>query len=70
MLNWMMTACLKNIVKAYEIALDIAIRVRDTVTHTGLSGKIYHHINLVFLKYLINLDFVCDTTFDERPIFG
>ena len=66
----MMTACLKNIVKAYEIALDIAIRVRDAVTHTGLGGKIYHHINLVFLKYLINLDFVGNATFDEYPIFG
>ena len=66
----MMTACLKNIVKAYEIALDIAIRVRDTVTHTCLSGKVYHHINLVFLKYLINDGFVCNATFDERPIFG
>ena len=63
-----MTACLKNIVKAYEIALDIAIRVRDTVTHTCLSGKVYHHINLVFRKNFLDEGFVGNATMDERPI--
>lgn len=66
----MMTACLKNIVKADQITFDIAVRVRDAVTHSDLGGKVHHHINLVFLKYLIDLDFVCNATFDERPIFG
>lgn len=44
----------QNIVKPYEIALDIAIRVRDAVTHPCLSGKVDHYIYLVFSEYLIN----------------
>ena len=70
MLDRIITARLKNIVKAYEIALDIAIRVRDTVTHTCLSGKVYHHINLVFRKNFLDEGFVGNATMDERPILG
>ena len=70
MLNRMMTACLKNIVKTYEIALDIAIRVSDAVSHSGLGGKIYHHINLIFRENFLDESFVGNATMDERPIFG
>ena len=66
----MVAASLKNIVKAYEVAFDITIRVRDAVTHSGLGGKIYHHINPVFCENFLDEGFVCNATFDERPIFG
>ena len=64
----MVAACLKNVVKAYKIALDIAVGVRDAVTHTGLGGKIYHHLWLILCKQSLNQRFICYTTFYERPI--
>ena len=70
MLNRMVTACLKNVVKAYEIALDIAVGICDAVTHTGLGGKVHHHIYPIFRKNFLDEGFVGNVTMDERPFFG
>ena len=42
MLHLMMAAGFQDIVEAYEIALDIGVRIRYGITDTGLSGKIDH----------------------------
>ena len=53
MLHFMMTACLKNIVKTNEITLNIGIGIGDTITHTCLSREIYNNGYLVLRKNIL-----------------
>ena len=68
MLHLMMTTRLQNIVEAYEIALDIGIRVRDGITDTGLRGKIDHYRNPVFTKNFLHRILVRNRRMDECPV--
>lgn len=68
MLHLMMTARLQDIVEAYEIALDIGIRVRDGITDTGLRGKIDHYGNPVVTKNLLYCILVRNRRVDECPV--
>ena len=68
MLHLMMAARLQDIVEAYEIALDIGIRVRDGITDTCLRGKIDHHGNPVFTKNLLHRILVRNRRVDECPV--
>lgn len=68
MLHLMMTARLQDIVEAYEIALDIGVRVRDGITDTGLRGKIDHYGNPVFTKNLLHCILVRNRRVDECPV--
>lgn len=64
----MMTARLQNIVEAYEIALDIGVRIRYGVTDTGLRGKIDHYRNMVVTKNLLHRILVRNRRVDECPV--
>ena len=68
MFHLMMTARLQDIVEAYEIALDIGIRVRDGITDTGLRGKIDHYGNPVVIENLLNCILVRNRRVDECPV--
>lgn len=68
MLHLMMMARLQDIVEAYEIALDIGIRVRDGITDTGLRGKIDHYGNPVVTKNLLHGILVRNRRVDECPV--
>ena len=68
MLHLMMTTRLQDIVEAYEIALDIGIRVRDGITDTGLRGKIDHYGNPVFTKNFLHCIPVRNRRVDECPV--
>ena len=68
MLHLMMAARLQNIVEAYEIALDIGIRVRDGITDTCLRGKIDHHGNPVVTKNLLHCILVRNRRMDKCPV--
>lgn len=68
MFHLMMAARLQDIVEAYEIALDIGIRVRNGITDTGLRGKIDHYRNMVFTKNLLHRILVRNRRMDECPV--
>ena len=68
MLHLMMTARLQDIVEAYEIALDIGIRVRNGITDTGLRGKIDHYRNPVVIENLLHRILVRNRRVDECPV--
>lgn len=63
-----MAACFQNIVEAYEIALDIGIRVSYGITDTGLRGKIDHDRNPVVTKNLLDCILVRNRRVDECPV--
>lgn len=63
-----MTACFQNIVEAYEIALDIGVRIRYGITDTGLRGKIDHYRNMVVTKNLLHSILVRNRRVDECPV--
>ena len=68
MFHLMMTARLQNIVEAYEIALDIGIRIRYGITDTGLRGKIDHYGNPVFTKNFLYCILVRNRRMNECPV--
>lgn len=68
MFHLMMAARLQDIVEAYEITLDIGIRVRDGITDTGLRGKIDHYGNPVVTKNLLYCILVRNRRVDECPV--
>ena len=68
MFHLMMATRLQDIVEAYEIALDIGIRVRDGITDTGLRSKIDHYGNPVVTKNLLNCILVRNRRMDECPV--
>lgn len=68
MLHLMMAACFQNIVEAYEITLDIGIRIRDGITDTGLRGKIDHYGNPVVTKNFLYGILVRNRRVDECPV--
>lgn len=68
MFHLMMAARLQDIVKAYEIALDIGIRVRDGITDTGLRGKIDHYGNPVVIENFLHCILVRNRRVDECPV--
>ena len=57
----MMTASLQNIVKTYQITLDISIRIRDGISHTSLGSQIHYHLWLMLLKEFIHHRLVSNT---------
>ena len=48
MFNFVMAASFKDVVETDEIALNVSIRISDTVTYTSLSCEIYYNSYLVF----------------------
>ena len=64
----MIAARLQDIVEAYEITLDIGIRIRDGITDTGLCGKVYNDRNLVLIEDLLHCVLVRNRRVDECPV--
>ena len=64
----MMATRLQDIVEAYEIALDIGVRIRYGITDTGLRGKIDHYRNMVVTKNLLHRILVHNRRVDECPV--
>ena len=67
-----MPAAFQNIIKSKDIALDISIRVRDRITHTGLCRQIHNNFLVPISKNLFQETAVCDISFMKRkmiPIF-
>ena len=67
MLHGMVAAGLQNIVKAYDVALNVSVRVLNAVSYSGLGSKIHHHIELVLLEKAVDKGFVGKVAFDESP---
>ena len=61
-----MPAAFQNIIKSKDIALDISIRVRDRITHTGLGRQIHNNFRFPFLKNLFQETAVCDISLMKR----
>ena len=68
MFHLMMTTRLQNIVEAYEITLDIGVRIRYGITDTGLRGKIDHYRNMVVTKNLLHRILVRNRRMDKCPV--
>ena len=68
MLNFMMTANFKYVVKTYEVTLDICVRIGDAVTYSCLGGEIYNHGNVIFSEDFIYCFFVCNRGVDKSPV--
>lgn len=68
MFHLMMAARLQDIVEAYEVALDIGVRIRYGITDTGLRGKIDHYGNPVVTKKLLYGILVRNRRVDECPV--
>ena len=64
-LDRIMPACLKDVVEPDHVALDIRIRVLDTIADTGLSGQVHDDVEVVFLEEAINEGFVSEVALDE-----
>ncbi len=64
-LNGMMPACLQNVVESYHVALDVRIRILDTIADTRLSRQVHDNIEVVFLEDAVDECLVCEVAFDE-----
>ena len=68
MLNGMVAASFKDVIKSDDIALDINIGIGYRIAHTCLSGKVYDNIKAVFFKAFVNECSVGDIPFNEYPL--
>ena len=50
MLDLVVSATLENMQRADNIAIDVAVRVFQRITHTGLGSEVYHLAKLVLLE--------------------
>ena len=57
------STCLKDVVEANDVALDIHIRVLDGVANTSLGCKVDHHIELILGKESVNKRLVGNRAF-------
>lgn len=60
-----MPAGLQDVVEPDHVALDVSIRVLDAIADTGLSGKVYNDIEVVFLEEVIDEGLVGEVALDE-----
>ncbi len=68
MLDLMMTACLKDVVEAYQVTLNVSIGVGDRIAHTSLGCKIYNNCGLVSGENLLYCHRIGNGVLDEDPI--
>ena len=54
MLHGMVSARLQDVVKAYDVALDVSVGVFDGVAHARLCGQVDHHIRLILGEELLH----------------
>ena len=67
MLDGEVTAGLQDVVKTYQVRLDVSIGVGNRIAHTGLSSQIDNHLGLVFAEDGIDGSLVGDVAFDKLP---
>ena len=67
MLHFVVATCFKDVVETYKVALDISIRVGDTVTNTSLSCEVYNNRDIVFGEDLFYGFFVGDRGMNKLP---
>ena len=67
MLYLVMTASLKDIIEANEVALDISIWINNTITYSCLSSKVDYNVYVVVGEDLVDEGLVGDIAFNERP---
>ena len=60
-----MPARLQDVVEPDHVALDVRIRVLDTVADTRLSGKVHDDVEVVFLEEAVDEDLVGEVALDE-----
>ena len=58
-------AGLQDVVEPDHIALDVRIRILDTIADTGLSSKVYDDIEVVFLEEAVDEVLVGEVALDE-----
>ena len=68
MLYFVMPTSFKYVVETNEVALDISIRICDTVTYTCLCCEIYYNSYLVFGENLFYGFLVGDRGVDKNPV--
>ena len=66
----MMAASFKDVIESYKVALDVGIRICDTVSNSGLSCKIDNHGEVILFKKFIDSGFIGNVCFDESPVFA
>ena len=69
MLYLVMTASLQDVIESYEIALNISIRIRNTITYACLSCQIYNHRNLVVREDFLDNLLISNRVMNKRPVF-
>ena len=58
MLHGMVAASLQDIIKAYQVAFDIAIGVGDAVADSGLGSEVDYNLRMIGIKQQIYHYFV------------
>lgn len=64
-LHRMMSAGLQDVVEPDHVALDISIRVLDTVADTRLGGQVHYDIEMIFLEDAVDEGLVGEVALDE-----
>ena len=65
MLYLMVTACLQNIIEAYQIALYIGIGISDAIAYTSLCGEVNNHLWFVLGEEVINSLLISDIVLNK-----
>ena len=55
MLYFMMAASFKYVVETDKVALDIGIRISNTISYTCLGSEVYNDRNIVFCEDFMGL---------------
>ena len=45
---------LQDVIEAYQVRLDIRIRIGDGITHTSLGGEVDNHRRMILFEEIIN----------------
>ena len=61
-------ASFQDIVETDEVALDVGVRVRNRITHTGLRREIHHHRKMMLREKVVDNAFVGNACFHEGPV--
>ena len=68
MFHWIVTASLKDIVEADNVALDVGVGVGYRVANAGLCCEVDNDVEFVCGKYLLYESFICNVANDEVPL--
>ena len=69
-LHFVVAAGFEQVVEPDEVAFYVAAGIGDRVANTGLSGKVYHHVDPVLFEKPVNECLVRDAALNESPGFA